>query len=268
MPDDALMRQVLKELESLRGNVNRGRKAEIPISLGSYLSDFLALPHLRGFWPGSSFYQGATLFDVTGQARHLASTGTTMQALLYNDLIPYLDFTAANNDYLTRSDEAGLDITGAITLGGWCWWDAAGIPGVTNRPFITKEPTTTYSPYQIYMEDAASQRVVARFSDSDAGTNIVTPVTTGAVSLSAWHCVIADCVPGGTARLTVDGVEYTASAAALASLYNSSGAFEIGRGFGTHLLDGRAAFCFLCANVLPANMKDVLWKRGKILFGV
>jgi hypothetical protein len=193
--------------------------------------------------------------------------------------IPYLDFDGVG-DYLARADAsfAGADILGTetifapgtrgITLGGWCWWDVAGTPGVTNRPFITKQVTTNFSPYQIYLEDPATQRVKARFSDSDAGTNLAMPTTTSAVSLNAWHCVIADCVPGGTASLTVDGVEYTASAAALASLYNSSGAFEIGRGFGAQMLDGRAAFCFLCANVLPANMKDMLWKRGKVLFGV
>lgn len=239
-------------------------------TLGMYVSEFLTLPHLRGLWLPSSLVQGIAVYDVSGQGRTLTSSGATMLGLLYNGAVPYLDFTAANSDYMTRGDEAGLDITGAITLGCWVWFDLAGVPATTNRPVMTKERTTTYSPYQIFLEDAATQRMIARFSDSDAGTNRAEPITASAVSLSAWHCCIAKCTPGGTASLFVDGSFYTASAAALASLYNSTGAFDLGRGFGgAQFLDGRiGAVAFLCAAALTDARIDQLWRWGRGLFGV
>ena len=258
-PNDALLRKVLKELESLRGEASRGRKVEVPISLGSYLADFIALPGLVGVWPMSSIQRSTGLaYDLSSQARHLTYNGNPVFGQFINPVgglaIPYLDFDGTG-DFLSRADETDLDILGTetifsagtrgITFGGWCWWDVAGTPGVTTRPFITKAVSSGVSPYQIYMEAGAGQRVFAAFSDSSAGINAIDMSTPGAVSLQNWHCVIAKCVMGGTATLMVDGNFYTTSASGLASLYDSNGAFEIGRGFATNMLDGRAAICFL-----------------------
>lgn len=244
------------------------------------ISPFLALPGLVGFWPMSSVQRSTgNVWCMSSQPLHLVYNGNPTYNY-YNEFVPYIDLDGTG-DSLSRADEPDLDILGTetiyasavrgLTFGGWCWWDVAGTPGVTTRPFITKERTTTFAPYEITMEDAATQRLYARFSDSNAGTNTAQPITSSPVSLQAWHCVIARFIPGSAtgAVLFVDGGYYVASTVAMASLYNSTGNFEIGAGVGAaQFLDGRVSLSFLCANMLSNNLLDSLFQQTRWAFGV
>lgn len=78
------------------------------------ISSFLGLPGLRGFWPMSSVDEAGTVYDLSGQGRHLTSVGSMSFGRTENNF-PMVDFA---DSYLERADEPGLDCTN-FTVGGW-----------------------------------------------------------------------------------------------------------------------------------------------------
>src|SRR3990172_4789567 len=105
------------------------------VFLGNVLASYMALPGLVGFWPMSSIQRSTgNAYDLSGQGRTLTYNGNPAYTY-YNGLVPYIDLDGTG-DYLSRSDETDLDITGAetiyttgaagLTIGCWAWFDVAG----------------------------------------------------------------------------------------------------------------------------------------------
>lgn len=104
-----MLAQVLNNKKEL------GRRYEIPNRLGMYLSEFLTLPGLRGFWPMSSMNENGGAMDLSAQGRTLAATGTPGYAVYNNQLLAYSDYDGATQ-FHSRASEAGLNLTGELTL--------------------------------------------------------------------------------------------------------------------------------------------------------
>lgn len=255
------------------------RKVEA-LSLRPYtldiISPFVGLPGLVGFWPMSSIDRSSgDVYDVSGQGRTLTYTGNPTYS--YTDQgAPYINLDGTG-DYLARADETDLDIVGTetihnstqrgLTMGGWVYWDTAGSPGVTNRPMMSKEPSASICPYSIFLEDASTQRCIARIADTDSALSIVEAATTAAVDLNTWHFAVLRFRPGSAIDLYFDGVLYTTSTSKTA-IYSSTGAFEIGRGFATQVMDGRVSLAFLSSAMLSTNILSSLYQRTRGSFGV
>lgn len=251
MPDRTLAR--LDDLEGWRRDHQRHPVGPTP---GEMYAMFTGLPGLRGYWPMSSQTQAAgdLVYDLSGQGRSLTRTGAEMVGV-YNDVVPYAEFNGTT-DNLNRADETGLDITGALTLGGWFWLDS--LTGV--RPLMSKWGTGLATRAYSLDVNAGTARLTL-------GTGAaVTSYNGSAVSVSGWHFIVGRRVASSTADIFVDGVE-TNNASVLAALVNSANAFRIGHDDDANFLDGRAGPCFLCAAALSDNLLSLLLNRSRSLFG-
>jgi len=216
----------------------------------------LQLPQLRGYWPMSSVDENGDPYDLSGQGRVLTNNNTVPYGV-YN-LLPYADFTPGATEYFNRLDEAGLDITGVMTMGGWYWLDTLA-PG-TDMGLIGKFNDfggANQRSYLLYFNDAAN---VFRFGVSSLGTGAswAAVTSTATIAASTWYHVVGRFVPGAELSIFVDGVETLLAVGVPLGAFNSTADFEIGAfslGFG--LLDGRASQCFLCAD----DLDDVIIRQ-------
>jgi len=235
-------------------------------AIGKYLS----LPGLRGFWPMSSFNSSGNAFDLSGQSRTLTYNGNPT----YNfaGLAPYLDFDGTG-DYLSRSDESGLDIIGTesyvapaargLTLGGWFWLDDL----LSIKALMFKGNTTAaQSAYEIYVATISGN---THMRVSTGATYIQAILLNGMSSTGTWYFVCGRYDPSTEVKVWVNGQTTETTVSVPASLQNSSLDFAIGAtSAGLLPLNGRASFCFLCAAALSDAIINNLFQSSRGLFGV
>lgn len=220
-----------------------------------HASAHLQLPRLRGYWPFSSVNESGNVYDLSAQGRVLTNHNNVPFAK-YN-LFPYADFTPGSNHYFSRADEPGLDITGAITFGGWFWLDT--LASGNNQTLISKWDTTggiDERAYMIYLDDATN---TFRISISLLGTaaTIKNVAHIATVAISTWYHVVGRLTPGTDESIFVDGVKVSSAVGVPATIFNSTANYEIGAGAAANRLDGRACQCFLCAD----DLDDVIIRR-------
>jgi len=160
---------------------------------------------------------------------------------------------------LSRADEAGLDITGALTFGGWCWLDA--LPGVNNPGFISKHGGSGARAYSLQ----TGSLDICRFAISTDGIATFV-VDSAALQINRWYFMAGIFNPAVSISVFLNDVKTTASVSA-ASLFNSAAELKIGQGV-TNFLNGRAALCFLCAAALPDDLSLSLYARTRGAFDV
>ena len=222
----------------------------------------MQLPQLRGYWPMSSVDENGAVYDMSGQGRMLTNTNTVAFGT-YN-LLPYSDYTPASTHYLNRLDEPGLDITGALTMGGWFSLDT--VASGANQVLMGKYNTVgNQRAYQLYLVDASDQFVFI-VSSNGAATTTVTNVPVAVIS--TWYHIVGRYVPGAELSIFVDGVETLNVAAIPAAIFNSTAKFTIGaRDPGTEYLDGKSAQCFLCADDLDDVVIKTIFDQTRANYG-
>lgn len=231
-----------------------------------------AIPGLRGFWPLSSVDNTGAAYDLSGQTRTLTYNGNPAYGI--SGLAPYCDFDGTG-DYLSRADEAGLDILGTetifptalrgLTFGGWFQIDTLaggtdGLIGKWNDNAVNQRS---------YLLDFNTTTNVIRFQLSTDGTAIVS-VSSAAVAAATWlHC-IARFDPSTELALWVNGVKTTNLVAIPASVFNSTAQLNIGAysNGASGLLEGWASMCFLSSAFLPDVWAGVLFEQTRALYGV
>lgn len=228
------------------------------------LADYLALPELRGLWAASSIDESGDVMDFSGQGHTLTNNGTTPRAV-YNDVTPYFDFNGSTQ-YLNRTVEAGFNITGALTLGGWFWADAlpAAYRGVFGK---WNDVTVNQRSYALYVNGAGSETLFGVSSDGTAATT----ASRSMISTGTWHFLAGRFTPSTEVALFVDGVKYVNVTSIPAAVFDSSAALQvplITLGGSSAYLDGRAALFWLCADDLSDALIARLWQRGRGYFGV
>lgn len=217
-----------------------------------------AIPGVRGFWPMSSFDENGDAYDLGGQGRTL-----TYNAGLYNyplyamyDLVPFVELDGLGG-YLSRTDEAGLDILGTencvtagwrgISFGGWFWANTS----LATQALISKwdEPGGQRS-YNLTLNAAGT--VTGRISDngSYAAGHYDNITSSNAIGDNEWFW--AAFTWSGTGASTTMSIwlndTRTDGVPARASIFNGTADFCIGAYHGgTNLLDGRASMCWLSA---------------------
>lgn len=249
------------------------RRNEPTVAWGKVCSMFQMTPGLRGFWPMSSVDENGNAFDLSGQGRTLSYNGNPIYA--FSGLYPSLQFDGAG-DFLSRADEAGLDILGTetpvwsgvrgLTLGGWFYFtslatgDNQGLIGKYNRNAVNQRS------YQLFMSDATN---VIDFIVSTDGTATV-DVAGSAVAADNWYFCVGRFDPSTELAVFVNGVKTTNAVGVPASLFNSTAQFNIGAhsNGALALFAGIASLCFLSAMALSDTYIQALYHHSRSLFGV
>jgi len=233
---------------------------------------FMRLPGLRGFWPMSAFDSTGAAQDQSGHGHHLTYNGNPTYS--YAGLAPYIDLDGVG-DYLSRADEADLDILGTetyvaagvrgLTVGGWFYVD----DDTAAQGLISKYGAAGQRSWLLYVDGVAAGDPV-RFIISDNGTNTDTTTSTNGIVASTWHfCVgrYCDALVGAELQVWIDNTA-TSAATARNSIFNSNAGFNIGAWNGGSVLNGRASLCFLCAAALSDTIIQSLYQATRALFGV
>lgn len=216
---------------------------------GTVAGRHLLLPELRGFWPFSTINESGNAIDGAIQGRTLTNNNTTPRAI-YGNLINYYDFNGSTQ-YLSRADEAGLSVTGALTLGGWFWLDTIASTQTLIGKYVAGGNQSYFLQYQ------TGNGVRAGVSGN--GTADVT-VTGTNLTASSWnHCVLS-YTPSGAVSVTVNGEITTNTTSIPASIFDSTAQLTIGSLNGaSQFLDGRAALCFIAADDFPLQLIQELY---------
>jgi hypothetical protein len=242
------------------------------IIIGGYtilqvIPHFLALPGLRGCWPMSAYDASGNAFDQSSNGRTLTYNGNPTYN--YDNLAPYLDFDGTG-DYLTRTDEAGLDILGTesyvanpgLTLGGWFWFDVAVGGGAEGM--ITKHDTASARSYRLFRAATSS---VIRFAISSNGSSDTT-VSGDLLDQNQWYFVVGRYTPSTEVAVFLNDGKTTNITSIPASIFNSATDLNIGAHNGAFRMTGRASLCFLCAAALSDAIIGNLFQQSRVLFGV
>jgi len=246
-------------------------RRESSFSWKTACSLFQALPGLRGFWPMSAFESGGNCFDQSGNGRTLTYNGNPVYN--YDSLAPYIRFDGTG-DYLSRADEAGLDILGTetyvaaghrgLTLGGWFRPEDTTV----NDTLMSKWGAAGQRSYLLQIAGGVAGDPVA-FYISDDGTNSSGATSTTGFSANEWQFMAGrfnDADTGAELAVWLNE-EMTTAATARASVFNSNASFCIGAEV-INLLTGRASMCFLCASALSDATVWAIYQHTRALFKV
>jgi hypothetical protein len=262
------------------------KRYEMQFSWGQACSMFQLLSGLRGFWPMSAFDSSGNAQDQSGHGHHLTYNGNPVYGQnldTLRTLAPHIRFDGTG-DYLSRTDEADLDITGTstlelsqassvgaargITLGGWwrpedtgnaqCLIDKWG-PGAGNFSYsLTLNGNVVNDPVRFYI--------------SDDGTNYDSVSTTSGYTGLAWQFIAGrfnDADAGAELAIFLNA-EKTTAVTARASIFSGNADLGVGgRPAGpAYLYTGRATLVFLCAAALPDVTVWTLYQQTRALFNV
>lgn len=242
------------------------------------LSAFTLLEHQRGFWPMSSVDENLLVYDHSGQSRNLTDNNTVAYDTF--NLIPYAAFISANSEFLSRADEAGLSITGALTLG--CWVRPSDDDPAAGESILGKwKPDSDERSYLLDRRPVAAGNTF-RFRISALGTNasiteLDSSVAYGDVGVTAtpeqWYFVVGRYIPQGSMDLFVSegprlyefttdypaGIDDNDSDFRIASIHGAAGV-------GVYELWGDVTLAFICASALDDVVIYSLFYQTKALF--
>lgn len=238
------------------------RRNEPNYAWGNAISGMLLGSQIRGVWPYSSVNENGNIYDLSGQGRIMTNGSTVGFGVA--GLVPYADFVAASTDYFWRADEAGLDITGGLTVGCWANFDAPSTGAATG--LISKWVTVGNQRAYLLYKTAANTYNFGISSNGTATTNVASTVT---YSAGVWHCIVGRFSPSSYIDVFVDGT-FTANAVATpAAIFNSSASLEFGRYAGAaNYFDGKKTLSFLAADTWSDTMIKNFWHQTRPLFGV
>lgn len=235
-------------------------------------SQFLALPGLRGFWPMSSFNEAGNAYDLSGQGRTLTYNGNPTYN--HDSLAPFITLDGTG-DYLSRADEAGLDILGTegyvaagargLTMGGWFY--ATDDASASHEYLMAKVSGAPQDSYGMYRRpNAADERVEFWI---DAAGAVDTVISASAMVVNEWHFCVGRFDPSTEVAIFLNDEETTNMVGIGAAITNSTAPFTIGcYGAGSLPLQGRASLCFLCAAALSDGIILSLYEHTKAMFNV
>lgn len=233
---------------------------------GNMVSNFLLLRRLRAYWPFTSVDENGDVYDLCGQGRVLTFVpGLGAQTFTSASLLTYAAPAFASGQYYYRPDEAGLDITGAITVGGWFYHN--NFTTGANQSLISKFTAAgNQRSYMLYMDNAAT---VWRFYVSSTGANSFIVNSSIARFSGRWFFAVGRYNPSTSVDIFLNGTIDQNLVGIPAALFNSNTQLQLAASnAGTQLLDGRLAHCFICADYLEDYFLKALYWHSCPLFGV
>lgn len=178
-------------------------------------------------------------------------------------LVTYWKFSRGLHCYFDRADEAGLSITGELTLGAWVWFDteSRGHPVAIIGKWY--EPTDNRS-YVLYKNEIGE----IIFAVSELGNSSITEVSDGGENFSVgeWKYIIGRFTPSKEIALFINGKWYSNDIDIPASIYDSSEAFEIGRYNRDNYFEGRLCHVFVSAQSEVSADIEAMYAHTKAMF--
>lgn len=229
-------------------------------AIANAVSTFLMLPELRGFWPFSSINENGAALDLSGQARTLTNNGAAPRATA--GLVPYVSFNGTTQWY-SRADEAGLDITGALTIGQWIYFNNAA--GASIEWGINKTGASGNFGYGVRRLATSG---LPDFYISSTGSNFPSAVGTDALAAGTWYFLAGRFSPSTEIALFVNQDKFVNTTGIPAAIFNSSAALAFGGSNRAAGLAGRGTLGFVCAAALPDAMIYNLFEQTRSAFGV
>lgn len=218
------------------------------------------LPELRGLWMASNVNESGNLLDLTGQGRTLTNNASTPRAV-YNNIVPYCDLNGSTQ-YFSRADEAGLDITGALTIGGWFWLDTIA----ADTALVGKQTPTGNQ--RGYILNALNTTAYAQMLVSVDGVNNTTVASTTGQGVSRWCFVAGRFTPSTELAVFVNTIKAVNTTSIPASIFNNTAPLTIGSRAPGQWLDGRFAIAFLCSAVASDQALATIFQQTRGYFGV
>lgn len=249
------------------------KRCESSFSWKTACSMIQGLTALRGFWPMSAFDSSGNAIDLSGQNRTLTYNGNPVYH--YESLSPYIAFDGTG-DYLSRLDEAGLDITGTetyvvaaqrgLTLGGWFYPQNIAAA----QALISKLVTAGNYSYELSLRgDVANDP--AQFNMSDDGVNTSNVQSSVAYTANTWQFIAGRFCDAKTNEELAVWINDTQTTAVTGrpSIFAGANDFAVGgKAGGTVLYTGRASLVFLCASALADATVWSIFQHTRSLFGV
>lgn len=234
----------------------------------TYAGDFLGLPGLRAYWPMNAFDASGNAIDQAGLDLVLTYNGNpgynvTTQGAGYLDL-------DGTGDYLSRADEASLDIIGTetcvasaqrgLTIGGWFWFDVTG-----TETMISKYESSSQLSFLLRLDTSTPT-----FYISDTGSDVsLKSVAAATISTSTWYNIVGRFDPSTELAIFVNGTKTTNTTSIFSAIFNSTGALRIGAIFSaSQLLNGRVSNCFMSAMALSDTAISNLYNNTKAAYGL
>jgi len=249
------------------------RRYEPNFAWKSAISQYLALPALRGFWPMSAAHYTAAsrALDLSGGGNHLTDNNTVDWG--FENLIPYVEFNGVNQ-YFSRASAAGewATVTGAeswiaagqggLTLGGWFKLGDLTDPD----PLISKwTGTAASSSYLLYFRgDVANDPV--QFYASDGAATDKSTLNFNATA-SDWWFLAGRWDYDDTTLTVFANADSADKVTTLGSLSDNATPFYIAR-MGSFYYTGKASLCFLCAASLSDTIVWSLFQQTRAMFNV
>lgn len=221
----------------------------------SLVGTFQQIPALRGYWPFTSRDESGNVYDLSGQGRTL--TNNSAAAFGLEGVVSY-GIGDGSADYFSRADEAGLSITGALSLVGWARSDDAP---AGNETLAGKWNTTgNQRSYVVRLTSTPDIRALVS-SNGTAETSVTSTVAYAAVTHFMYALVYT---PSTSLTLYVSSnglmVPTTNTTSIPASIFDSTAAFAIGaNGAGTEVLDGWMSNVALSGVALSAGFVQWLF---------
>lgn len=237
------------------------RRNDNSFAWGNVISYYLGLPQLRGFWPMSTVNQLGNPYDLSGQVRTLTNNNTCTFGVY-----SLQSYTTVNgvNQFHSRADEAGLDITGNLTFGAWVRF--------TNAPAATECVMSKYTSagnQKAYSLSRLAAGTIFALITTDGSTN-VTSTTTGTLAANTWAFVAQRFVPKTSLSAMLNTEIATNIVGIPATIFNSNAGLNIGASdAGTaNRMTGNIALAFLCAAACSdAQLKALYYLTRPLFYG-
>ena len=236
------------------------RRKENSFAWGNVISYYLGLPQLRGFWPMSSVNESGNPYDLSGQGRILTNNNATIFGVYGLQSYTALDGV---NQYHSRADETGLDITGNLTMGGWFMSaDVAANYGLMSKYLVAGN--------QISYLLRQTSNIVSAIVSSNGITKTTSTSTPYTISANTWFFAAMRYIPSTSLTVFVNQNSIANIVAIPASIFNSNADFNIGAysNGATELYPGKTCLNFLCAAACSdAQIQALYWLSRPLFFG-
>jgi len=250
---DYLLTQIRAQDDRLKAMETRAVR---PVLFGDYAAYCYGLPGLRLIWPLSSVSAGTNPADFSGQGRSATNNGALVLSLTAQ-YAPYMDCNGTTQ-YLSRADEAGLDITDSLTMFCWVYFD------VVQASILQKSAGAGVRGYQIFTS-VGGQLTGQVSSDGTATTN----VNSGAdvVSTGRWYFLAHRFTPSTELAIWINRTKYTNTTSIPAAQVNNNQPLAYGaRSDATGFLNGRIGLMGLYNYAIPTLLLNQAYEMGRALY--
>lgn len=263
---------MLRQINTLQQSIDGFIKPEIT---PDFISPFLGLPGLIGFWPM------ATVQRSTGNVPNYAPTytGATKQDFVYNGNpkfdytttgVPYIDFDGTG-DFLSVADNTDIDILGTETqyanpgmsVLAWLSFDSS-----SNDDFAVTKYTTGGNASFYLRKNALGAGIFAISTD---GTNFTLANSPNSSFVDGqWYFMAGTFFPSTSVNFFLNNVKYTNTTSVPASIFNSNAPLLISgvNAGATLLMTGNCTLVALCASALSDSIIQSLFQQTRSLFRV